>query len=114
MNPRRVSSMPQPFYQSPSQDETPGLSRRLLLLSYHFPPSVLVGGMRWLQMSRYLAEKGWGLDVVAGDFNKVAVRDEVLLRALPPNVRIFSAPEPESPFATAERALLSAFRRVFP
>jgi len=106
--------MPQPFYQSSSHDETVRLPHRLLLLSYHFPPSVLVGGMRWLQMSRYLAEKGWGLDVVAGDFSKLTVRDEATLRSLPPNVRVFSAAEPESPLATVERSLRLMFRRVFP
>jgi hypothetical protein len=106
--------MPQPFYQSSSQDESVRLPHRLLLLSYHFPPSALVGGMRWLQMSRYLAQKGWGLDVVAGDFNKVPARDEGTLRSLPPNVRIFSAAEPESSLAKVERTLLRMFRRMVP
>ena len=110
----QVPRMPQPFYQSPNQDETARLPHRLLLVSYHFPPSTSVGGMRWLQMSRYLAQQGWGLDVIAGDFNKLRARDEGALRSLPPNVRIFSATEPESPLATVERTLVGLLRRVIP
>lgn len=114
MNTGRISSRPEPFYQSSSEDETLRLPHRLLLLSYHFPPSVLVGGMRWTQMSRYLADKGWGLDVIAGDLSKLTIRDEAGLRSLPPNVRVFRAAEPESPLATVERNLRLMFRRVFP
>lgn len=110
----RVSGVPQPFYQSPSQGDARPLPHRLLLVSYHFPPSTSVGGMRWLQMSRYLAQQGWGLDVVAGDLNRLRTRDEGALRSLPPNVRIFSAPEPESRLAKIERTVVGVVRRVIP
>ena len=38
--------------------------RRLLVISYHFPPDGSVGGLRWGGMSKYLARRGWVVDIV--------------------------------------------------
>ena len=38
--------------------------RRLLVLSYHFPPDGAVGGLRWSGLSKYLARRGWEVHVV--------------------------------------------------
>ena len=39
-------------------------SRRLLVLTFHFPPDGSVGGLRWAGMSKYLARLGWEVHVV--------------------------------------------------
>jgi len=39
-------------------------SRRLLVLSYHFPPDPAIGGLRWAGLTRYLASDGWSSWVV--------------------------------------------------
>ncbi|MDB4917282.1 MAG: hypothetical protein JWM95_4926, partial [Gemmatimonadetes bacterium] len=38
--------------------------RRLLVISYHFPPDGSVGGFRWAGLSKYLAREGWEVHVV--------------------------------------------------
>src|SRR5438045_8917016 len=44
--------------------------RRLLVVSYHFPPDGTIGGQRWAGLYKYLARLGWEVHVVtaaAGD-----------------------------------------------
>lgn len=36
-----------------------GVERRLLVISYHFPPDGAVGGLRWAGLTKYLAALGW-------------------------------------------------------
>lgn len=38
--------------------------RRLLVISFHFPPDGSVGGLRWAGMSKYLARAGWEVHVI--------------------------------------------------
>ncbi len=38
---------------------TLGEQPRLLVISYHFPPDVAIGGMRWAGLTKYLAQLGW-------------------------------------------------------
>jgi glycosyltransferase involved in cell wall biosynthesis len=38
--------------------------RRILVLTYHFPPDGSVGGLRWSGFSKYLARRGWEVHVV--------------------------------------------------
>lgn len=42
----------------------PASGRRLLVISYHFPPDGAVGGLRWAGLTRNLAELGWSSWVV--------------------------------------------------
>lgn len=35
-----------------------------LVISYHFPPDGSVGGLRWAGLTKYLARRGWEIDVV--------------------------------------------------
>lgn len=39
-------------------------TRRLLVISYHFPPDGSVGGLRWSGLSKYLARQGWEVHVL--------------------------------------------------
>jgi glycosyltransferase involved in cell wall biosynthesis len=38
--------------------------RRLLIITYHFPPDGAIGGERWAGLSKYLARLGWEVHVV--------------------------------------------------
>lgn len=38
--------------------------RRLLVITYHFPPDGAVGGLRWAGLSKYLARLGWEVHLV--------------------------------------------------
>ena len=38
--------------------------RRLLVITYHFPPDGSIGGQRWAGLSKYLARLGWEVHVI--------------------------------------------------
>lgn len=38
--------------------------RRLLVITYHFPPDGSIGGQRWAGLSKYLARLGWEIHVI--------------------------------------------------
>jgi len=45
-------------------------TRRLLVITYHYPPDGAVGGQRWAGLSKYLARLGWEVHIItasAGD-----------------------------------------------
>src|SRR5206468_11730330 len=47
--------------------------RRLLVISYHFPPDGAVGGLRWAGLSKYLARVGWEVHIVTAAEGPAAV-----------------------------------------
>jgi len=38
--------------------------RRLLVITYHFPPDGAIGGQRWAGLSKYLARLGWEVHII--------------------------------------------------
>lgn len=49
--------------------------RRLLVITYHFPPDGSIGGQRWAGLSKYLVRLGWEVHVItisAGNEGEVA------------------------------------------
>lgn len=82
-----------PFFQSvgdPAQEQS-----RLLLLSYHFPPSQAAGALRWQKLTRYAAARSWGVDVVTLDPDSVRNADPRRLDDLPAGVRAYGISEVE-------------------
>lgn len=66
--------------------------RRLIVISYHFPPDRAVGARRWEKFSHFAAERGWGIDVfMRGDV--VTADVEAARRSLPSGVRVFAVPQ---------------------
>src|SRR5688572_23602631 len=49
-----------------SQQKPPGEAqvRRLLVITYHFPPDGAIGGQRWAGLSKHLARLGWEVHIV--------------------------------------------------
>ena len=66
--------------------------RRLLLLTYHFPPSSASGTFRMLGFARHLPRYGWQTVVVAPPSLPWEPDDPELLRQVPPETVIFPVP----------------------
>src|SRR5262245_46793259 len=81
--------------------------RRLLLLSYHFPPGQSVGALRWQQLSSHAAEHGWGLDVITLHPSSVSDPDMSRLASIPPGTRVYGIRAPTLPI---ERVALRLYR----
>lgn len=95
-----------PTYATPSRP-TP---RRLLLVSYHFPPGTAVGGLRWQKLARYAVERGWGLDVITLDPADLLEHDPERLADLPHGVRVFGIPAARLRLETAGDRVWSLVR----
>src|SRR5829696_545268 len=101
---------PRPFFATPPGARPP--TRRLLLLTYHFPPSGLVGGLRWQKMARFAVERGWGVDVICLHPDDVQVRDDSRLADLPSDVRVYGVRQHELPVQGIVRAAARTRRRL--
>lgn len=84
-------SQPTPYFASPYSEAL--ARRRILLLSYHFAPSSAAGALRWQKFAGLLAERGWGLDVVALDPAQVKGPEPERFRELPPGLRAYGVRE---------------------
>jgi glycosyltransferase involved in cell wall biosynthesis len=67
--------------------------KKMLLVSYLFPPIGGGGVTRAVKMARYLAEAGWEVHVLTVESAYYATKDESLLKELPANVIIHRAKE---------------------
>lgn len=94
-----------PFFERPSPPSPP--RRRLLLISYHFPPGTSVGARRWEQLAHFVAERGWGLDVVTRLDAPPASTER--LEALPAGVRLYGVPQPSLPIERVEAVAARAY-----
>lgn len=108
----RRSAAPTPWFET---GPLPNSRGRLLLATYHFPPSPSVGGLRWQKLASVAAERGWELDVLAADSAVLPRRDDERLSDLPKGVRIFGVRRTTTMPERLERMLLwvrAAFRRL--
>src|SRR5438094_725046 len=102
MTARRSPERPQPHIVT--GDGTTSPAHRLLLITAAFPPDPRSGSLRWQKLSRYAAERGWGLDVITTDPAEIEFPDPALVRALPLGIRVFgvrSSPPRVERFARA-------------
>ena len=70
--------------------------KNLLIITYNFPPSAAVGGLRLLGFSRHLPKYGWQADVVAPPKMPWEPDDQALLDQVPAETVIYSVPFTES------------------
>jgi glycosyltransferase involved in cell wall biosynthesis len=80
--------------------------RKLLILTYHFPPSSAVAVFRMLGFARHLPRCGWKVGVVAPPRVPGEPVDEALLERVPPATVVFPANYPRSPIARIARRLV--------
>lgn len=78
-------------------------NRRLLLISYLFPPAGGVAVQRALSLARYLPRYGCDVTVLAAANPATPVVDESLVRLIPPSVRVERTFSPEIPFEWRQR-----------
>lgn len=97
----------EPFFVSPGGSPS---RPRLLLVSFTFPPSPYVGALRWQRMATYVAERGWGLDVITLDPNDLPTPDWSRLDDLPPGTRVFGVANREPLPHVAQRMLWRLLR----
>ena len=64
----------------------PANRKRVLIISYHFPPLTRGGVFRSLKFARYLPEFGWDPIVLCAEPTAADVQDPALLDQLPPSV----------------------------
>jgi glycosyltransferase involved in cell wall biosynthesis len=105
ISPRRAASTP--FFTAPGDVSA---AKRILLISYTFPPNHLVGGLRWQRMSAYLAERGWGVDVITVDPAELTSPDWSRLAELPAGTRVFGVAQREPIPHKVQRLLWRAVR----
>jgi hypothetical protein len=96
-----------PFFEN--EDVGSQGDRRLLVISYHFPPDRAIGAKRWEKFSHFAAERGWGVDVfMRGDADAAGV--ESARRSLPAGVRVFAVPVPVLRAERVEQAIWRAVK----
>jgi glycosyltransferase involved in cell wall biosynthesis len=66
--------------------------KRVLIITYYWPPAGGGGVMRWLKMSKYLPEWGWQPVICTPENPDPSVLDESLLQEVPPVAEILKVP----------------------
>ncbi len=69
---------------------------RLLLISYHFPPSEAAGALRWQRLASIGGRLGWSIQVLALAPGQAEAIDWQRIGELPPDLRIHGVRQPES------------------
>ena len=95
--------------------------KRILLISYAFPPNASAGAVRSERFARYLPKFGWGVDVITICRRRDMYQDENRLHTLGPNVSVSftRSPDPwlwlrdKKPNNIMMRATRSALMQLF-
>lgn len=66
--------------------------KRVLIITYYWPPAGGSGVQRWLKFAKYLPENGWQPVVFCPDNADYTVYDESLAKDIPPEAEIIRAP----------------------
>jgi glycosyltransferase involved in cell wall biosynthesis len=91
--------------------------RRLLLVTYFFPPLGGPGVFRPLRLAKYLPREGWQVTVLTVDARVRVLKDPDLLRDVPPEVRVERSAtlEPRSALIALNKLGLSGLtKRIAP
>lgn len=68
------------------------MNKRVLIITYYWPPSGGSGVQRWLKFVKYLSKKGWEPIVFAPENPHFAIQDTSLLNDIPPQVEVIRFP----------------------
>ncbi|MHB1329260.1 MAG: glycosyltransferase family protein [Gemmatimonadales bacterium] len=89
--------------------------RRLLLVSYHFPPSEAVGGLRWQRLTGLGHRRGWDVDVLTLKAERLGRTDWSRVEELPSSTRLHWVDHPatwEQQFERFAERVWMAFKRT--
>ena len=62
--------------------------KRVLIISYYWPPTGGSGVQRWVKFAKYLPQYGWQPVVYTPENPEQLARDESLLGEIPPEVEV--------------------------
>ena len=68
------------------------MSKRVLIITYYWPPTAGSGVQRWLKMSKYLPQYGWQPVIYTPENPEAGMTDESLLRDIAPEVEVIKRP----------------------
>ena len=66
--------------------------KRVLIITYYWPPSGGSGVQRWLKMSKYLPENGWQPVIYTADDAEYPVEDQSLMSDVAPETEVIRRP----------------------
>lgn len=78
-------------------------ARKILIISYLFPPGGGIAVQRALSFAKYLPALGWEVHVLSAANAALPVRDPGLLRHIPDSVHLHKAFTPEIPFEARQK-----------
>jgi len=84
-------TLPHPYFEKPTDASV--RHRRLLVISYRFPPDATIGSRRWEKLAHFAVARGWSLDIIT----RQPADDEgnpTRMDALPRGVRVYGVPQP--------------------
>lgn len=67
-------------------------SKKVLIITYYWPPSGGSGVQRWLKFTKYLVRHGWEPFVFTPENPSFTIADESLLKDVPPSVEVIRFP----------------------
>jgi hypothetical protein len=79
--------------------------KKVLIITYYWPPSGGSGVQRWLKFVKYLPKVGWEPYVFTPENPAFPIRDESLLKDVPPEAEVIHFPiwEPYGAFHKLSR-----------
>ena len=66
--------------------------KKVLIITYYWPPAGGAGVQRWLKFVKYLGQFGWEPIVYTSENGEVPVIDNSLLKDVPPNIVVIKRP----------------------
>lgn len=68
------------------------MEKKVLIITYYWPPSGGSGVQRWLKFAKYLPDFGWEPYIFTPENPSFAIRDESLLKDVPPSAEVLKLP----------------------
>lgn len=68
------------------------MEKKVLIITYYWPPSGGSGVQRWLKFVKYLPQFGWEPYIFTPENPSFAIRDESLLADIPPSAEVLKLP----------------------
>ncbi len=78
------------------------MNKRILIISYYWPPSAGSGVQRWLKFAKYLPSYGWDPVIYTPENPDFKITDQGLLNDLPDDIEVLKTPIWE-PYALAKK-----------
>jgi hypothetical protein len=83
------------------------MKKKVLIITYYWPPSGGSGVQRWLKFVKYLPGLGWEPYVFTPENPSFTLKDESLLKDIPPEAEVITFPiwEPYNTFSRISSAV---------